>query len=111
MREYRAKRKAERQDRAGPDQSATTRPELAGLESPDAAWRQLPPVAALVALARALLDLEPDGGADILPPRPGALVTAGARWRTFAPRVAFVVLSGALAASCADAPDQKASFP
>ena len=68
MREYRARRNARRQGRTGPDVH-----QLAALESRDADWRRMHPIAALVELARALPDMEPDDGEGIIPPRPGTL--------------------------------------
>ena len=90
MRLYRAR---QRQVRTVPDAA-----QLAALESPDADWRRLPPVAALVELARSLPNMKPIDGADIIPPRPGILAAEDARWRTLAPRVAFGSLSANLAA-------------
>ena len=52
------------------------RRKLAAVEGPDADWRRMHPSAALVELARALPDMEPDDGEGIIPPRPGTL-TAG----------------------------------
>ena len=92
MREYRARQ------RAADDDSADTGAPFA-LDSPDADWRRLPPVDALVRLARALPDESPLDGADVLPSPPGALAAADARWRTFAPRVAFAVLTDCTAAT------------
>ena len=94
MREYRARK------RSGAATAATTTDVqgLATLEAPDADWRRLPPVDALVTLARALPDVKPIDGADIIPPRPGILAAEDARWRTLAPRVAFGSLSANLAA-------------
>ena len=94
MRLYRAKRKAERQDRAGPDEY-----QLAALDSPDADWRRLPPVAALVGLARALPDMEPDDGEGIVAPRPGTLTADDTHWRRLAPQSAFAWLSMMVAAT------------
>ena len=89
----RERRERKRRERA--DQAANA----AALDSPDADWRNLPPVDALVRLARALPDAQPLDGADVLPSAPGALVAADARWRTFAPRVAFAVLTDCTAAT------------
>ena len=49
------------------------RRKLAAVEGPDADWRRMHPSAALVELARALPDMEPDDGEGIIPPRPGTL--------------------------------------
>ena len=96
MREYRARQ------RTGADGAATGAPfDLAALEAPDADWRRLPPVDALVRLARALPDAKPLDGADVLPSPPGALAAADARWRSFAPRIAFAVLTDCTAATIA----------
>ena len=94
MREYRRRRKG-----ASAATEAPAGIDLASLESPDADWRSLPPVAALVALARALPDESPLGGEDIAPSR--TLDAPDARWRTLAPRVAFRVLSMTIAATIA----------
>ena len=81
MREYRQRRK------------------LAALESPDADWRRMHPIAALVELARALPDMDPDDGEGIIAPRPGTLTADDARWRRLAPQGAFAWLSMMVAAT------------
>jgi len=93
MREYRRKRR-EAQAAASPSTADTT-----ALEAPGADWRSLPPVDALVTLARAFPDESPLGGEDIAPSR--TLDAPDARWRTLAPRVAFRVLSMTIAATIA----------
>ena len=100
MREYRARQR----ESAGAD-GAEAPPgiDLAALDSPDADWRRLPPVDALVALARALPDMKPIVGADILPSRPGALAADDARWRSLAPRIAYQSLTANIAATIAGA--------
>ena len=67
QRERRARKRREREAQA----ANTTAP-----DSPDADWRNLPPVDALVRLARALPDMQPIDGADILPSPPGALAAS-----------------------------------
>ena len=59
------------------------------------------PITALVELARALPDMEPDDGEGIIPPRPGTLTAPDAHWRRAAPRTAFVALTMNIAASIA----------
>ena len=59
------------------------------------------PSAALVELARALPDMEPDDGEGIIPPRPGTLIAPDAHWRSAALRTAFVALTMNIAASIA----------
>ena len=54
---------------------------------------------ALVALARALPDVAPIDGDDIMPSR--TLASPDAHWRTLAPRSAFVSLSATIAATVA----------
>ena len=69
------------------------RRKLAAVEGPDADWRRMHPSAALVELARALPDMEPDDGEGIIPPRPGTLTAPDAHWRRLAPQGAFAWLS------------------
>ena len=57
------------------------RRKLAAVEGPDADWRRMHPIAALVELARSLPDMEPDDGYLVIPPRPGTLTAPDARWR------------------------------
>ena len=47
---------------------------------------------ALVELARALPDMEPDDGYLVIPPRPGTLTAPDAHWRRLAPQGAFAWL-------------------
>ena len=97
MREYRARKRAGAAT-AATEYATTDVQDLAILEALDADWRSLPPVDALVTLARALPEVKPIDGADIIPPHPGALAAPDARWRQFAPRVAFGSLSASLGA-------------
>ena len=75
------------------------RRKLAAVEGPDAAWRRMHPIAALVELARSLPNVEPDDGFLVIPPRPGTLAADDARWRQLAPRIAFGSLSANIAAT------------
>ena len=79
--------------------SAPDTAQLTALESPDADWRSLPPVAALVELARSLPDMEPDDGYLVIPPRPGTLASPDAHWRTLVPQGAFAWLSMMISAA------------
>ena len=97
MREYRARKRTGAVTAATED-ATTDVQDLATLEAPVADWRSLPPVDALVTLARALPDVKPIDGADIIPPRPGILAAPDARWRSLAPRIAFGSLSANIAA-------------
>ena len=58
-----------KRDRAEYMRSYRLRRKLAAVEGPDAAWRRMHPSAALVELARALPDMEPDDGEGIIAPR------------------------------------------
>ena len=104
MREYRARQRREAQAAASPSTADTTAlrlPDLAALESPEADWRSLPPVDALVTLARALPDVKPIDGAGVIASRPGALAADDARWRSLAPRIAYQSLTANIAATIA----------
>ena len=88
MREYRRRRKGASFD-------------LAALDSPDADWRSLPPVDALVTLVWALPDMQPIDGAGVIAAPPGALAADDARWRILAPRIAYQSLTANIAATIA----------
>lgn len=100
MREYRARG---RESAGAITTDAPAGIDLAALESLEADWRNLPPVDALVALARALPDMKPMDGADIIALHPGALAADDARWRILAPRIAYQSLTANIAATIAGA--------
>ena len=76
MREYCARRRKSTGANGADGVTPAAPFDLAALEAPDADWRSLPPVAALVRLARAFPDAKPMDGADVLPSPPGALAAA-----------------------------------
>ena len=88
-----------KRDRAEYMRSYRLRRKLAAVEGPDAAWRRMHPIAALVELARAFRGEAPMDGEDIIAPRPGALTSPDARWRQAAPLSSFMSLSANIAAS------------